>query len=78
MKKYKIIVGGQILLMTKDQIEGLDTKEMTSMEGMFSLTPDFDGDLSLWDVSNVKCMNSMFENCVNFLDNETIKKWNLC
>lgn len=69
MKKYKIVIGGQILLMTKTEIENLDTSEMTNMDGMFRYALDFDGDISKWDITNVKSMNSMFMNCWHFIHN---------
>lgn len=69
MKKYKIIIGGQILLMTKSEIENLDVSLMTDMTGMFSLSHDFDGDLSKWNVENVTNMTEMFMNCTHFIKN---------
>ena len=65
-KKYKILICGQTLLMTRYQIENLDVSEMTSMKGMFSLAPDFDADLSKWDVSKVSDVSEMFKNCTPF------------
>ena len=75
MKNYKIIIDGKIQLMTKAEIENLDTSKMSDMTGMFSLAHDFNGDLSKWDVSSVTSMNEMFQNCTHFMRNGV--PWNI-
>lgn len=78
MKKYKIIIGGQILLMTKTEIENLDTSHMTDMTGMFKLAHDFDVDIESWNIGNVTCMNEMFQDCTHFMKNpKSLETWNL-
>ena len=42
------------------------------MSYMFYLSPKFDGDISKWDVSGVKCMDEMFD---NYKPTDSIPKW---
>ena len=43
---------------------------------MFKGAAAFSGDLSLWNVSNIRNMDSMFLNATAF-DRDTIKDWDL-
>lgn len=54
----------------------IDTSKVTNMNDLFirSLYEDFNGDISSWDVSNVKSFSSMFYNCTKF--NCDISRWN--
>ena len=51
----------------------IDTSEITDMSNLFS--PDFCGDVSEWDVSNVTNMKWMFDGCEKF--NCDLSKWNV-
>ena len=66
MKKYNNI-----------SLNWIDTSDITDMEGIFSTTgnPNFNGDISKWDVSNVKIMNEMFSYNRKF--NGDISKWDV-
>ena len=44
----------------KAYLNDIDTSAITDMSGMFSFS-QFDGDISKWNVSNVKLMNGMFK-----------------
>lgn len=48
---------------TKHEIEHADTSRITSLRGALSGSKFTNLDLSRWDVSNVKNMNSMFYDC---------------
>jgi hypothetical protein len=50
------------------------TSSATSMQGVFYSNTEFKGDLSTWDVSNVKMMRSMFAN--SGIQNSGIAYWN--
>jgi hypothetical protein len=50
------------------------TSLATSMQGVFYSNTEFKGDLSTWDVSNVKMMRSMFAN--SGIQNSGIAYWN--
>ena len=55
-------------------LNDIDTSAITDMSGLFH-TLKFNGDISKWDVSNVKYMNNMFYGCENF--NGNISRWNV-
>ena len=40
----------------------IDTSKITDMSGLFEYS-EFNGDISKWDVSNVKKFNNIFANC---------------
>lgn len=52
-----------------------DTSNVTSMEGMFINTHDFNQDLSDWDVSKVTTMRNMFNGAPSF--NSNISSWDV-
>ena len=52
----------------------IDTSKITDMDFLFYNHTNFDGDISMWDVSNVKTMVSMFEYCS--FDGD-ISKWDI-
>ena len=66
MKKYNNI-----------SLNWIDTSDIINMSGLFSTegNPNFNGDISKWDVSNVKIMNDMFSYNRKF--NGDISKWNV-
>jgi surface protein len=47
---------------------------VTSLSSMFWKCDNFNSDLSMWDVSNIKNMSGMFQGCHNF--NGNISNWN--
>ena len=57
-------------------IEGIRYWDVSSVENMaavFSVTKEFNSDLSQWDVSSVKSMSSMFDGALAF--NSDISSW---
>ena len=55
-------------------LNDIDTSKITDMSGLF-MGLNFNGDISNWDVSNVRNMNSMFYYCELF--NQDISDWNV-
>lgn len=55
----------------------LDVSKITNMNGLFHETP-FNGNISDWDVSNVKDMSNMFDHCIEFTGiNTNLSNWNV-
>jgi surface protein len=61
-------------------LNDIDVSKITNMSQLFdasinSIFKDFNGDISMWDVSNVKSMRDMFNGCEKF--NCDLSKWNV-
>ena len=55
-------------------LNDINTSKINDMSNVF-LGLEFDGDISKWDVSNVKDMSYMFSECCNF--NCDLSNWNV-
>ena len=57
-------------------LNDIDTSKITDMSKLFpGFSPDFNGDISEWNVSNVTNMRSMFYGCKDF--NQDISDWDV-
>ena len=69
------IVKSEIARLGKDaDLNHIDVSQVTDMSALFAKT-DFQGDVSQWDVSNVKYMYYTFERCFDF--NCDLSGWNV-
>ena len=69
------IVRDEIKRLGKDaDLNHIDVSQVTDMPYLFQST-DFQGDVSRWDVSNVKNIRFMFDGCKNF--NGDLSNWNV-
>ena len=55
-------------------LNDIDTSRITNMNSLFS-NFNQNVDISCWDVSNVKCMISMFQKCAKF--NSDLSEWDV-
>ncbi len=69
----ELIFAGIELLGLDGNFNWIDTSKITSMTEIF--TSGFNGDISVWDVSNVTDMNNLFVYCTKF--NKDISKWDV-
>ena len=69
----ELILAGIGLLGADGNFNWIDTSKITAMSDLF--TTEFNGDISLWDVSNVTDMNNLFVYCSQF--NKDISKWDV-
>lgn len=54
----------------------IDTSQITDMSHLFKKFPNFNGDIDLWNVSNVKDFNAMFKDCKK-LEQMNLTHWNV-
>ena len=54
----------------------IDTSLITDMSHLFKKFPNFNGDVDLWNVSNVKDFNAMFKDCKN-IEQMNLTNWNV-
>lgn len=54
----------------------INTSQITDMSHLFKKFPNFNGDIDLWNVSNVKDFNAMFKDCKK-LEQMNLTHWNV-